>query len=236
MKTMLRTAAVATVVALSTGCATTHGNNPHDPWEGLNRSVFAFNEGLDKAVIKPVAQGYDAVAPQPVKTGISNFFSNIGDIFIGVNNLLQGKLNDAASDTGRVMINTTVGILGLLDVASKIGIEKHEEDFGQTLGVWGVGDGPYVVLPFFGPRTLRDTAGLVLDLKADPVPNEGHVATRNTLVVTRLIDQRAELLPAENVIEGAALDKYSYLRDAYLQRRKSLIYDGKPPAEKLDDN
>ncbi len=235
MKTMLRTAAVVTAVALISGCATTQGN-PRDPWEGVNRSVFAFNEGVDKAVIKPVAQGYDAVTPQPIKTGISNFFGNIGDVFIAVNNLLQGKLGDAASDTGRVMINTTVGILGLIDVASSIGIDKHEEDFGQTLGRWGMGDGPYVVLPIFGPRTLRDTAGLALDLVADPVANEGHVATRNTLVATRLIDQRAELLPAESVIEGAALDKYSYLRDAYLQRRKSLIYDGKPPAEKFDDN
>lgn len=235
MKTMLRTAALVTAVALTSGCATTQGN-PRDPWEGVNRSVFSFNEGLDKAIIKPVAQGYDAVAPLPVKIGINNFFSNIADVFIAVNNLLQGKLNDAASDTGRVMINTTVGILGLIDVASSIGIEKHEEDFGQTLGRWGVEDGPYVVLPLFGPRTLRDTAGLVVDLKLDPVANEGHVATRNTLVTTRLIDQRAELLPAEGVIEGAALDKYSYLRDAYLQRRKSLIYDGKPPAEKFDDN
>lgn len=235
MKTLLRSAAIVATVALMSACATTH-DNPRDPWEGVNRSVFSFNEGLDKAIIKPVAQGYDYVAPVPVKTGIGNFFSNIGDVFIAVNNLLQGKVNDAASDTGRVMINTTVGILGLFDVASELGLEKHEEDFGQTLGRWGVGDGPYVVLPLFGPRTLRDTAGLAVDLYVDPVANEGHVATRNTLTTTRLVDQRADLLPADKVIEGAALDKYSYLRDAYLQRRKSLIYDGKPPVEKFDDN
>jgi phospholipid-binding lipoprotein MlaA len=233
MKSLLRVCCLAAAVALS-GCASTSGTpSPQDPWEGFNRSIFSFNEGLDKAVIKPVAQGYDAVAPDPVKTGVSNFFSNIGDVFIAVNNLLQGKVGDAASDAGRVLVNTTIGILGLIDWASDMGMEKHDEDFGQTFGRWGVGSGPYVVLPFFGPRTLRDTVGLAADLNTDPVAKMHAVPERNTLLTTRVIDTRAGLLPADKVIEGAALDKYSYIRDAYLQRRERLVNDGK--AAKVQD-
>jgi phospholipid-binding lipoprotein MlaA len=215
------------------GCATANNSvaNARDPIEGFNRAVFAINDGVDKAALKPVAKAYDAVAPNLVKTGVSNFFGNIADAFIGVNNLLQGKVGDAASDGGRLLVNSTVGILGLIDVASGMGLEKHEEDFGQTFGRWGAGPGAYVVVPLFGPRDVRDTAGLVLDLAADPVGYMNNVSARNTLVVTRLISDRANLLPAEKVIEEAALDKYSYLRDAYLQRRRSLIYDGKPPRE-----
>jgi phospholipid-binding lipoprotein MlaA len=182
--------------------------------------------------IRPAAQGYETVLPQPVRTGVANFFSNIADVFIGVNNLLQGKPGAAASDGGRFLVNTTVGILGIFDVASQMGLEKHEEDFGQTFGRWGIGDGAYVVVPFFGPRTARDTAGLVFDVYADPVANIDHVATRNSLLALRIVSDRAELLKADKVIEEAALDKYSYIRDAYLQRRRSLIYDGSPPREK----
>lgn len=230
MKPLLRVCCLAAAMTLLSGCATTSGApSAQDPWEGFNRSIFSFNEGLDKAVIKPVAQGYDAVAPDPVKTGVSNFFSNIGDVFIAVNNLLQGKVGDAASDAGRVLVNTTIGIVGLIDWASDMGLEKHEEDFGQTFGRWGIGSGPYVVLPFFGPRTLRDTVGLAADLNTDPVAKMHAVPERNTLLTTRVVDQRADLLPADAVIEGAALDKYSYIRDAYLQRRSRLIHDGKPP-------
>lgn len=220
-------------VLLLSGCAT--GGNPRDPIEGFNRSVFAFNEGVDKAVLKPVAKGYDKVMPTTAKTGVSNFFGNIADVFIGVNNVLQGKMSDGASDLGRVVVNSTVGVLGLVDVASDIGLEKHEEDFGQTFGRWGAGPGAYVVVPFFGPRDVRDTAGLVFDLYADPVGHLDNVAARNTLGATRVISDRAALLPAEKVIEEAALDKYSYLRDAYLQRRLNLIYDGAPPHEDFDD-
>ena len=212
------------------GCATT--GNPKDPIEGFNRAMFGFNEGLDKVVIKPVAQGYDAVLPRPVQTGVVNFFSNIADVFIGVNNLLQGKPDQAVSDGGRFLINTTIGILGVFDVASQMGLEKHDEDFGQTFGRWGVGDGAYVVLPFFGPRTARDTVGLAFDVYADPVANVRHVRTRNTLLATRIVSDRAELLKADKIIEEAALDKYGYIRDAYLQRRRSLIYDGNPPRQK----
>ncbi|MDO9450788.1 MAG: VacJ family lipoprotein [Rugosibacter sp.] len=214
---------------LTTGCATS--GEAKDPIEGFNRAMFAFNDGLDKAIIKPVATGYDAVLPNPVRTGVTNFFGNIADVFVGVNNLLQGKLTEGVSDFGRVAVNSTIGLLGVLDVASDIGLEKHDEDFGQTFGRWGVGSGAYVVVPLFGPRTVRDTMGLVLDVAADPVANLDHVPTRNTLAAVRLVNDRANLLPADKVIEEAALDKYSYVRDAYLQRRRSLIYDGNAPRE-----
>jgi phospholipid-binding lipoprotein MlaA len=223
------------VVAMASvlgGCATS--GNPKDPIEGFKRAVYAFNEGVDTVLIKPVAQGYDAVLPSPVRTGVSNFFGNIADLFIGVNNLLQGKPDQAVSDLGRVLINSTVGILGFIDVASNAGLEKHEEDFGQTFGRWGVGDGAYVVVPFFGPRTARDTVGLVLDVATDPVTNIDHMPTRNSLVALRVIDTRADLLPADKVIDEAALDKYSYVRDGYLQRRRNLIHDGNAPREAAD--
>jgi phospholipid-binding lipoprotein MlaA len=223
------------VVALSGvlgGCATS--GNSKDPIEGFNRAMYGFNEALDTVLIKPVAQGYDAVLPTPVRTGVTNFFGNIADLFIGVNNLLQGKPSQAASDLGRVLVNSTIGVLGVIDWASDMGMEKHEEDFGQTFGRWGAGDGAYVVLPIFGPRTVRDTAGLVLDVAADPVANIDHVPTRNTLLALRLVDTRADLLPADKVIEEAALDKYSYVRDGYLQRRRNLIHDGNPPREQAD--
>jgi len=231
-KTLTRFKAAVIVLALSGllgGCATS--GNPKDPIEGFNRAMFAFNEGLDTVLIKPVAQGYDTALPTPVKTGVTNFFGNIADLFIGLNNLLQGKAGQAVSDLGRVAINSTIGILGLFDVATEAGLEKHEEDFGQTFGRWGMGDGAYVVIPVFGPRTVRDTAGLVLDVAVDPVGNVDHVATRNSLLALRMIDTRADLLPADKVIEEAALDKYSYVRDGYLQRRRNLVHDGNPPRD-----
>jgi phospholipid-binding lipoprotein MlaA len=227
-----RLAALSLAVAMTGllgGCATS--GNAKDPIEGFNRAVYAFNEGLDTAIVRPVAVGYDTVMPSPVRTGVSNFFGNVADVFIAVNNLLQGKVPEAASDAGRFLVNTTVGILGLFDVATEIGLEKHNEDFGQTFGRWGVGPGAYMVIPFFGPRDVRDTVGLVLDVKADPIANIGHVPTRNTLLVVRIVSDRANLLPADKVIEEAALDKYTYVRDAYLQRRRSLVYDGNAPRE-----
>lgn len=228
-KRFLVLAMAVSVSGLLGGCASS--GNPKDPIEGFNRAMFAFNEGLDTAIIKPVAKGYDFVLPTPVKTGVTNFFANIADVFIALNGLLQGKPGEAASDVGRVLVNSTVGILGLFDVASEMGLEKHEEDFGQTFGRWGAGPGAYVVIPVFGPRTVRDTAGLVLDVAVDPVADVDHVATRNTLLAVRLVSDRANLLPADKVIEEAALDKYSYIRESYLQRRRSLIHDGNPPRE-----
>ncbi|QEL65923.1 phospholipid-binding lipoprotein MlaA [Oryzomicrobium terrae] len=236
MKSICKLVATGLLAGLVlSGCATT-GENPRDPWESQNRAVFAFNEGVDKYALKPVAQGYDYVLPTPVKTGVTNFFDNIADLMIGVNNLIQGKPADAASDLGRLLINSTVGILGVFDVATPIGLEKHEEDFGQSLGRWGLETGPYVVLPIAGPRDVRDTGGFVVDLLTDPLAYYPHqVAVRNSLWGTRLVNTRAQLLPAEKVIEEAALDKYSYLRDAYLQRRRNLVYDGNPPRPKDDD-
>jgi phospholipid-binding lipoprotein MlaA len=229
----LKSVLVVTAMAgLLGGCASS--GNPKDPIEGFNRAMFSFNEGVDTVLIKPVAQGYDAVLPTPVQTGVTNFFGNIADFFIGVNNLLQGKPGQAVSDLGRVLVNSTVGIFGVIDWASDMGMEKHDEDFGQTFGRWGMGDGAYVVVPFFGPRTVRDTAGLVLDVAADPVAHVDHVPTRNSLLALRIVDTRANLLPADKVIEEAALDKYSYVRDGYLQSRRNLIHDGNAPREKTD--
>ena len=221
---------IIAVAGFQAGCATS--GNPKDPIEGFNRAMFAFNDSLDKAVIKPAAQGYVALLPQPARNGVSNFFANIGDVFIAVNDLLQGKVPEAINDFGRVLVNSSLGVLGFMDVASDLGVEKHEEDFGQTLGTWGVGDGPYVVLPFFGGRTTRDAFGLVLDLKADPVANVNNIPSRNSLLATRTLSNRSQLFSAEKIVDEAALDRYSYLRDAYLQRRRSLIFDGNPPREK----
>lgn len=216
---------------LLSGCAST-GNNPRDPHESFNRAMFQFNEALDTAVIKPVAKGYDAATPLPVKAGVGNFFSNVSDLFNGVNNGLQGKPGDGFSDIARLLINSTIGIFGLFDVASEMGLEKHDEDFGQTLARWGVGDGGYLVVPVFGPRTVRDTGGLIVDGYADPISwGVESIPVRNSARVIRFIDVRASLLPADKVVEEAALDKYNYVRDAYLQRRLNQIYDGRPPKQ-----
>lgn len=226
----LKSATLAMLAAgLLAGCASS--GNPKDPIEGFNRAMFAFNEGLDSVIVKPVATGYEAVLPSPVRTGVTNFFGNIDDLFIGVNNLLQGKIPEAFSDLGRVVINTTIGLLGVLDIATEAGLEKHDEDFGQTFGRWGVGNGAYVVIPVFGPRTVRDTVGLVLDVQADPVANHRPRGERDVALVLRMVNDRANLLAADKVVEEAALDKYSYVRDAYLQRRRNLIHDGNPPRE-----
>ncbi|MGE5470214.1 MAG: VacJ family lipoprotein [Bacteroidota bacterium] len=205
----------------------------HDPYEGFNRSMFAVHEAVDKAVAKPVGQAYDKVAPLPVKASVGNFFGNAADLWIGVNGALQGKFGDAGVDVGRLLINSTVGIFGLFDVASELGLEKHDEDFGQTLAVWGVGDGGYLFWPIIGPRTVRDTAGWGVDYFVDPVGYVRPIPARNSSVALRFVDIRASLLPADKVVEEAALDKYAYIRDAYLQRRRNQIYDGRPP--RLDD-
>ena len=213
------------------GCATA-GGNPDDPLEGYNRAMFKFNDGVDKAIIKPVASGYKAVMPEFARTGVTNFFSNLGDVWIGINNVLQGKPRAGASDFGRFAINTTVGIFGLFDVASNAGLDKHNEDLGQTLGRWGVGSGAYVVLPILGPSTVRDGfSRLAVDWHGDPLWYVGNVPTRNELYGVRVVDTRASLLDASRLAEEAALDQYTYVRSAYLQRRRSLIYDGNPPRE-----
>jgi phospholipid-binding lipoprotein MlaA len=216
-----------------TGCATA-ANNPRDPFEGFNRVMFSVNEEID-VVMKPVAEGYDTVVPGPVKTGIGNFFGNIADLWIALNNLLQGKITASASDVGRVLINSTVGIVGLFDVASNFGLEKHDEDFGQTLGHWGVAEGPYLYWPFLGPKNVRDTFGFAVDVSVDPVVHTHHVPTRNTMVGVRFVDLRADLLPADKMVEAAAFDKYDYIRNAYFQMRRNAVYDGSPPPLDEDD-
>ena len=214
-------AALALVVAQ--GCATAPGGNPSDPFESLNRSVFSFNDSLDRAVIKPVAIVYRDVTPSPVRTGVTNFFGNLKDVWSVVNNGLQGKGEHAGDSLGRVMINTVFGLGGLLDMAGEANIPKHTEDFGQTLGVWGVPAGPYLVLPVLGPSTVRDTAALIVDTQADVVSTTGNIPFRNTLQVTRAVNVRANLLKAGNLLDEAALDRYTFAREVHLQRRRSLI-------------
>ena len=221
-------------IALVAGCATTQQTErvaKIDPFESMNRAVFTFNENADEYVIKPVAEAYQFVLPEFVRTGVTNFFSNIGDVFVAVNNLLQGKPGNAANDIGRFLVNSTIGILGLFDVATEVGLEKNKEDFGQTLGVWGVPSGPYVVLPLFGPSSVRDTAGLVVDIKTDFILNSDHLNHDQKVgsTVLRVVNQRANLLNASQLLEDAAFDKYSFLRDSYLQRRHNQVYDGNPP-------
>ena len=225
--------AIASLVMLG-GCATTGTGDPRDPLEPMNRAIYKFNDGVDTVIMKPLAEVYQAVLPPFVRTGISNVFSNINDIVVALNNLLQGKIGPAFSDISRVMVNTTVGVLGVMDVATELGIEKNDEDFGQTLGYWGVGDGPYLVLPFLGPNTVRDFAGRIVDWETDPTSYIDPNRDRNAIQGFRLVTRRAELLNASKVLEVAAIDEYEFLRDAYLQRRRNLIYDGNPPREKDD--
>ena len=224
--------AILVMALLASGCASKGEiRDESDPWEGFNRSIYTFNDTLDRYAMKPIAKGYRAITPDIVEVGINNFFSNLNDVSVIVNGLLQAKPRQAASDTGRLVLNTTVGLLGILDVGTVAGLVKHEEDFGQTLAVWGVASGPYVVLPLFGPSTVRDGLALIPDSWLDPVLWINHIPTRNQLYVLRLINKRAGLLTASKVLDEAALDPYTFLRDGYLQRRQYLIYDGDPPLD-----
>lgn len=220
-------------ITFLSGCASLpNGPSENDPLESYNRAMFGFNEGLDKYLLKPVSEGYDAVMPSPVKTGVSNFFSNIGDLFVIINDLLQFKITQAIADTGRFFFNTTLGLYGLVDVASPMGLHKHHEDLGQTLATWGVGSGPYIVLPFFGANTLRSSGGLIVESIYDPIYSIKDDNSRYATISLTTIDTRYKLLSASRVAEQAALDKYTFIRDAYLQHRENLIFDGNPPEEK----
>lgn len=235
----LKSFVVLTVLALS-ACASiqqTERVAKIDPFERVNRAVFSFNEAADDYVIKPAAEAYKFVLPEFVRTGVTNFFSNINDVLIAANNLLQGKPSNAVSDIGRFLVNTTIGIFGFFDVATDMGLDKNREDFGQTLAVWGVGDGPYIVLPFFGPSNVRDTVGLVVDIETDFMLNTNKLSSDEKIAVNglRIINRRADLLDAGQLLEDAAFDKYSFLRDGYMQRRRSQIYDGEPPPMKEDE-
>jgi phospholipid-binding lipoprotein MlaA len=223
-------------ITLAAGCASRGElRNPEDPFEPVNRKIYVFNEKLDRYVLKPVAQGYQKVVPDVVDRGVTNFFGNITDLPIALNNLLQAKPLDAASDLSRVALNTSFGFFGLVDVASQIGLPKHEEDFGQTFGRWGMQKGPYIVLPVLGPSTMRDTLGLVPDHFTDAVTYAEPRRLRWGLRVVYAIDKRADLLATTRVLEEAALDPYSFTRDAFLQRRRYLVYDGNPPEEEGEE-
>lgn len=214
---------------LLSACATNGGGSANDPLEPLNRKVMVFNDKADEYFLKPVAKGYQAAVPLPARVGVSNFFSNLSDVWTAFNNLLQGKPGNALSDSGRFLLNSTVGIFGVFDVASEAGLEKHDEDFGQTLGVWGVGPGPFLELPLLGPRTLRDTGSLFVDSYGDLVSYPESVATRNQLRFLRLIDTRVSLLGTEKTLDEAATDKYVFIRDFYLRKREADINDGRRP-------
>ena len=220
----------------ATGCSTIRQarggpGQKLDPWEGWNRKVFAFNEDLDKAVLKPVATGYANAVPQPVRRGIDNFFENAADAWSAVNSVLQGKVSEGLTSLMRFGTNSVFGIFGIFDVASDLGIERHKEDLGQTLGVWGVGAGAYVVWPLFGPSSVRDSVALPFDRTVSPalVINDG--GTQVGITALQIINLRAGLLGAGQVLDDIALDKYTFIRDAYLQRRRSLVYDGNEPPE-----
>ncbi|MBV8467316.1 MAG: VacJ family lipoprotein, partial [Burkholderiales bacterium] len=216
-------------LAALVGCATPA--NHYDPLEPVNRKVYAFNTTIDKAVAKPIAQGYVAITPQPVRRSVSNFFGNLEDVYIGASDVLEGKFKDAGGDAGRILVNSTIGIFGLLDWATPMGMEKHNADFGQVLGRWGVGSGPYIVAPLLGPKTLRDSTDWLGTYYMDPLRTHLHdTAWRNSLTALKFVDLRAKLLGAEKVVDAANFgDEYSFIRDSYLQKRYSLIYDGNPP-------
>ncbi len=232
MNRCLKLLSMALVVVMA-GCASLpagHVADVRDPWERYNRAVFEFNDNVDRAVIKPAAEIYRDYVPQPIQTGLRNFFGNLRDVIITAHQLLQGKPGDAGVAAGRVLVNTTFGVLGLADPASDIGLAKTNEDFGQTFGRWGVGPGPYFVLPLLGPSTIRDTVGTVADFNFDPIGSVfEQSAARNIAYGLIAIDRRKDLLDAQSTIEALSFDRYSGVRDAWLARRRSLVYDGDPP-------
>jgi len=231
--------ACVVATALTTGCATTQDPKTPaqqaDPWEHWNRKVFSFNDTLDEAVLKPVATAYTNVVPQPVRRGITNFFGNFSDAWAAINNLLQGKVNDSLQDVMRVGTNTLFGLGGVIDVAGEAGLDRHNEDFGQTLGRWGLAAGPYVVWPLLGPSTVRDSFALPLDRSVSPALAVSGDTARLLLTGLGFVDERAGLLNATRVLDDIALDRYTFVRDAYLQRRRSLVYDGDVPESPPDE-
>ncbi len=238
LMSLLRLLPLLFAVTLLGGCATANGpKNPDDPWEGFNREVYKFNSDLDTAILKPVAEGYQKSVPQPARTGVTNFFSNLGDVVVLVNDVLQLKGRQAASDLSRLVWNSTVGLGGLIDVATPMQLPKHNEDFGQTLGYWGVGSGPYLVLPLLGPSSLRDGTGTLVDYLAFDQLHQikPYHPTRVATVTLEIIDTRANLLRASRILDQAALDPYVFMREAYLQRRQNLVYDGNPPPPSFEE-
>ncbi len=219
------------------GCASLKSDNPQDPLENFNRPIYKFNRGLDKAVLRPVARGYKAITPEPVQKGVSNIFENFEDIVTSVNGLLQGKVTQSGSDLLRVIVNSTVGLVGIFDVASSWGLDKHDEDFGQTLGYWGIKPGPYVMLPILGPTDFRDAWGKVGDYPLNPLRYSHDIALRNSMTGLNLLNKRASLLQFDSQLEES-IDEYAFIRDAYLQNRQYRVFDGNPPEDDdwLDEN
>jgi phospholipid-binding lipoprotein MlaA len=217
-------AALALALSLG-GCATVANPNPRDPWEGFNRPVHDFNEGVDRIVLRPVATLYREKVPPLVRTGVANFFGNLSDVWSFVNSALQFKLQNATENFARVQINTMFGLFGIFDVASELNIDRHSEDFGQTLGHWGMPSGPYLVLPLLGSSTLRDAAALPIDRRFDLAQRIQSENLQHTVYVVRAVDRRSNLLRVGNVLEEAALDKYSFTRDAHLQRRRAEVFE-----------
>lgn len=209
------------------GCAS--ATSPQDPLEPMNRKLYQANEVLDKYAVKPVVKAYTWALPQFVRTGVSNVFNNVSDLYSGINDLLQAKPRKAVDDFGRVAVNTTVGIVGLFDVASKWGLVRGDEDFGQTLGYWGLGQGPYLFLPLFGPTTIRDGTGAVVRIYTDPVNYIDDEGVRNGVKVLSVVDQRSQADDILNIVDKAALDRYRFIRSSYLQRRLYVVHDGEPP-------
>lgn len=226
---VLRRLGVLALLVIASGCATGPNPNPADPFEPFNRGVTRFNDVVDDAVLRPAATAYREVLPSPVRTGVNNFFGNLSDVWSFVNSALQLKLQNSAETFMRVNVNTFFGLGGLLDIATEAGIDRHSEDFGQTLGRWGVPSGPYVVLPLFGSSTLRDTAAWPVDRRGDLLGELDDIPVRNSLYVLRVVDGRSNLLRAGQLLDDAALDKYSFTRDAYLQRRRNEVHDGNLP-------
>lgn len=224
-KTAPRAVALAALLSLAAGCATGPDANPRDPLEPFNRSVYKFNDALDTAVLKPVATAYEKVTPSPVRTGVGNFFSNLGDLWSSVNAGLQLRPREATENLMRFSVNSVFGLAGLLDIATEMGIPRTQLDFGHTLGRWGTPSGPYLVIPLFGPSSVRDGAASFVDGYGDPVVGVDHVRTRNSLYGLRVVDGRARLLRASSMLDDSGMDKYSFIRDAYLSRRQGQIDD-----------
>ncbi len=218
------------MLLLLQACATVKSADARDPWEPMNRSIYQFNDAVDTIAIKPAAQLYVKVLPSMVRTGVSNFLGNLGDVWSMANSAMQLKGQATVETFMRININTFIGLAGFLDVASEMGIEKRREDFGQTLGHWGVASGPYLVLPLFGPSTLRDAVAFPVDMQGNVTQRLNDEATRYSLLAVRLVDTRSGLLKTVDVIKAASLDPYSFVRDAYLQKRQNDIYDGNPPS------
>ena len=231
--TISRAAAMLSCIALLAGCAAAPSRD--DPFEPMNRAAYAVHEVVDGNIVKPIAQAYVDYAPRLVQKGISNFFGNIDDLFSFINGVLQNKPEKAGHDLGRVITNTGFGLLGLIDIASEAGIPKGNEDFGQTFGYWGIPQGPYLFIPLLGPTTVRDGTGWVIRAYTTPISYIPDVPTRNILWCIGYLNERAQALQAESILDQASLDRYTFLRRAYLQRRQYLVFDGAPPPPKDDD-